>query len=112
MLPTLRYRQGENLDERFTGDADAVTVSITIKESVSDALPLLVDDDTFVDGEAYLNTLVDIPSGGGERALLYQITYIYEDGRKDKYPKAQDCEGDECAFGEFILCPSLDDEAS
>ena len=103
-LPDLKYREGETLQLGFVGDEDAETVTIIVKTSASAPTTSIIETDNFIDGEAFIDTPVDINEGD----YIYQVTYVYEDGTVEKYPDATGCEDDQCDFPAFTVCPALD----
>lgn len=108
-MDTIRIRQGET--EEFIVEIDddlAESVSIIVKDLVSDVSPLIYESANFVDGVASLileGSVTSIAVGD----YIYQLTVVYSDGSVDKFPDPSvgDC-GDECDFPEFIICAALD----
>lgn len=103
-LPELSYREGETLDLSFQADEDATSVDFIVSQTSSSPTPSIYETANFVDGEAFINEPVDIAEGD----YVYQITYVYSNGDVEKYPKANNCDGDECDLPSFKVCPALD----
>lgn len=105
-MDEISVRRGEKANVQVK-DSEGVTVKLQVFSAVNAPSPTIEKEATFVDGVANIELLgsdTDITPGD----YLYQVLVYDENDEFEVYPSADDdCEGEECGFGDFIVCPTM-----
>lgn len=107
-MEQINVRYGSSLDFRIEADEIGAS-SATFYVGRAGEEPSITVEASFVDGVAE----VTIPSSATKIPLgqyLYQLTVAYEDGQVEKYPRAEDCMGEEdSGLPKFNVLEALDE---
>lgn len=105
-MKDLKVRRGATLNLEITDDEDAISVTLTVKES-ADATSIIIEETaSFTDGIANITITDSDTLSLEEGEYVYQLLVEYENGT-EIYPEAGSCEDDECELPAFIVCESL-----
>lgn len=92
-MEQINVRYGSSLDFRIEAD-EIGAASATFYVGRAGEEPVITAEAQFVDGVAEVTVPAEatrVPLG----RYLYQLTVVYEDGQVEKYPRAEDCIGED-----------------
>lgn len=86
---------------------DPLVVSATLTVSREDKTVVVTQTSVFFEGVADVS-LTPTQTQLEPADYFYQLRVDYSDGRVQKYPNKDECEGEECGFPILTICEALD----